>query len=673
MRARVTDSANNVREENLTVQIADVNESPSLADDAVLPAVVQGVTNPPGRILSSLFAGLLTDPDFGSSFGGLAIVGNTATNGAWQYSTDGGTAWFNIGTVNDGANALAVSASTRVRFLPDASYSGDPTPLTVRALDNGFIGSYTSGNTRSNVNTSTTGDGSGIAVGTRQIGTSIFPNGSGGGTNNLPVLTGVPAELSVVRGQTATFTATATDPDPFDFRTFTLIGGPAGAFIHPDTGVFSWTPDGSVDNGTHHLLVRVVDNRGGSDIKPLSLTVSDAILQGGNLIIGGTNANDVISVRPNKTPGLIDVFMNRELVAQESQSSITGTIVAYGLSGNDNISVLATLAIPVNFLGQGGNDTLVGGAGNDTLDGGTGHDMLTGNAGKDSYLFNGAWGRDRVTEKTGNDTLDFSSVTANISATRAASLTITSGVNSVTSAGIELLTSGTGNDTLITATGHNLINLTGSNQGNTGTLQFFGMESIVGGSGNDTLKIMPTGVLTGGFNGGLGKNTLDYSSYGSGILVNLMPTVNSATAVGSISNITNVTGSSLSDLIVGNNAANVLVGGSGQDVLIGGRGADSLVGGDGEDLLIAGFTAYDESLSLLINLQSIWTSADPYTARINTLSNNVSPLPVINPTTVFNDASVKDLLTGGTDSDWFITSVKDLMSDKIINENQTII
>jgi len=80
-----------------------------------------------------MFAGSFADVD--GTFGGLAIVANTAAaEGAWQYSSDGGTSWKNVGAVGDDATALVVSAATRLRFDPAANWNGSPPDLLVRAL-----------------------------------------------------------------------------------------------------------------------------------------------------------------------------------------------------------------------------------------------------------------------------------------------------------------------------------------------------------------------------------------------------------------------------------------------------------------------------------------------------------------------------------------------------------
>lgn len=61
-------------------------------------------------------------------------------------------------------------------------------------------------------------------------------------------------------GQSVTFTARATDPDTGQTLTYSILGAPAGAQIHPTTGAFTWTtsePDGPAD---HTFVVRVTDN-----------------------------------------------------------------------------------------------------------------------------------------------------------------------------------------------------------------------------------------------------------------------------------------------------------------------------------------------------------------------------------------------------------------------------
>ncbi|PIX02367.1 MAG: hypothetical protein COZ79_02095, partial [Hydrogenophilales bacterium CG_4_8_14_3_um_filter_62_83] len=101
----VSDSANRVY---LDVWIAPLNDAPTATGSATLPAIDEDTANPPGAAVSSLITGAnysdatdqVSPTTWGNSsatpLGGIAIVGNTAnagTEGAWQYSTDGGGTW----------------------------------------------------------------------------------------------------------------------------------------------------------------------------------------------------------------------------------------------------------------------------------------------------------------------------------------------------------------------------------------------------------------------------------------------------------------------------------------------------------------------------------------------------------------------------------------------------
>ena len=151
----------------LPIVINSVNDAPTLTGNGTLPAVTQNTTNPSGSNINSLFSSLFNDVDASASLSGLAIVSNpaTSTQGQWQYSIDG-AAWAPIGSVTDGATALALSASTLMRFVPAVGYSGTPPSLTVRALDNTYSGGFTNSTTRITVNTTSNGGTTAISDGT---------------------------------------------------------------------------------------------------------------------------------------------------------------------------------------------------------------------------------------------------------------------------------------------------------------------------------------------------------------------------------------------------------------------------------------------------------------------------------------------------------------------------
>src|SRR3954447_14675587 len=98
--------------------------------------------------------------------------------------------------------------------------------------------------------------------------------------------------------------------------------------------------------------------------------------------------------------------------------------------------------------------------------------------------------------------------------------------------------------------------------------------TIIGGTGNDTLTNNSNRQVT--FIGGLGNDTLtgngnndtvDYSSSGSGVNVDLGAGTATGNGTDTLANIGNVVGSSQDDTIAGNDLANDLQGGPGSDTV----------------------------------------------------------------------------------------------------------
>jgi VCBS repeat-containing protein len=168
------------------VTVSSVNDAPTLSGSGTLTAIAEDASSPAGVALGSL--GLsASDVDAGGSVTGYAVVGNvaTASQGSWQYSTDAGAHWQAVGTVNDGASALALSAATLVRFLPADDYNGTPGGLTLRALDTTYAGGFSAtgaSETRVTVDTAATGGTTAISSGTASLGTSVTA------VNDAPVL-----------------------------------------------------------------------------------------------------------------------------------------------------------------------------------------------------------------------------------------------------------------------------------------------------------------------------------------------------------------------------------------------------------------------------------------------------------------------------------------------------
>ncbi|GGC10417.1 CBM96 family carbohydrate-binding protein [Dyadobacter sediminis] len=92
-------------------------------------------------------------------------------------------------------------------------------------------------------------------------------------------------------GQALSFTASATDADPGQSRTFSLVNAPAGAVINASTGAFSWTPAAA---GSFSFTVKVTDNGSPalSDEETITVTVGNTTT---------TNVAPVLAAIGNKT------------------------------------------------------------------------------------------------------------------------------------------------------------------------------------------------------------------------------------------------------------------------------------------------------------------------------------------------------------------------------------
>src|SRR5262249_51270455 len=125
----------------------------------------------------------------------------------------------------------------------------------------------------------------------------------------------------------------------------------------------------------------------------------------GTLVIGGTTADDTITVAPANASGSLAVTING---ASQGTFAPPAQIVIYGQAGNDQIKLNThkigpttySLTLPAVLFGEAGNDTLdargstannilVGGAGTDQLQGGSGRDLLIGGAAGDTLHGNG--------------------------------------------------------------------------------------------------------------------------------------------------------------------------------------------------------------------------------------------------------------------------------------------
>lgn len=121
-----------------TVDVVAINDAPVLDNSGTmtLTTITEDQTTNGGQTVASIIASAggdrITDVD-SSAVEGIAITALSSGNGTWQYSTNGGSSWANIGVVSD-ATALLLRSTDLVRFVPDA-VNATAASMTFRAWD----------------------------------------------------------------------------------------------------------------------------------------------------------------------------------------------------------------------------------------------------------------------------------------------------------------------------------------------------------------------------------------------------------------------------------------------------------------------------------------------------------------------------------------------------------
>jgi uncharacterized delta-60 repeat protein len=158
---------------------------------------------------------------------------------------------------------------------------------------------------------------------------------------------------------------------------------------------------GQVVTFTASLESLAIDGGGGADqVTVAGIPLVPAALSGvPDLVVVGTAGDDQISF--TQGPGQeVRARLNGALVATATP---TGRLVAYGLSGDDDIQVAGGITLPAWLYGGAGNDRLKGGSGSNVLLGGAGDDLLVGGNGRDILI--GGAGADRIVGNAEDDIL----------------------------------------------------------------------------------------------------------------------------------------------------------------------------------------------------------------------------------------------------------------------------
>jgi len=206
----------------------------------------------------------------------------------------------------------------------------------------------------------------------------------------------------------------------------------------------------------------------------------------GALTLNLTDASEtvVIDQLSSSANGAIISVKIGALVAQNFGTTNAGvlSIVGDGKLGNDVFTLKSNVAVPVTLQGGGGGDVF-------TVEAGVGAPVsLSGGAGND--IFNVQAGVAAPMSLDGGIDDDVFNVGASV----AAPVTVLGGG---------------GNDNLIDLTTNSTWDITGANAGSSASqIVFSGIQSLTGGTGEDTFFIRDGGTLSGTLSGGAGADAL---------------------------------------------------------------------------------------------------------------------------------------------------------------------
>jgi Ca2+-binding RTX toxin-like protein len=301
---------------------------------------------------------------------GTAItLGSTATNPGTQYGETFSYSWT---VTRNGVNYPVTNATS-----PDFTFTPNE------------YGSYLATLTVTDSQGTPTGTQAAINV------TDVAPT-----TNVLAVPT-------VLRSTPVTFTGSYADAGVADPETVVWNYGDGTSQTFASTAANAFTPTHTYTTAGQYTATMTVTDGGhlsGSTSQTVTVVAAqvaaDPFSAGKTaLFVNGSTGNDSIKFY-SESGGRVKVTDNGVSLGVFAP---TGHIIAQAGSGNDTISLAATIQNPAVLYGNAGSDALYGGGGNNILVAGTGTNSLFGGGGADILV--GGNGKDVLTAGTGNDLL----------------------------------------------------------------------------------------------------------------------------------------------------------------------------------------------------------------------------------------------------------------------------
>jgi hypothetical protein len=319
-----------------------VNDAPVASGAVAMTSINENATTNSGQLISGFLSA--TDPDT-NPVTGVAITGLSSSNGTWQYSTDGGAAWTNIGSVST-SSALLLRSTDRVRFIPDG-LNADSASITYKAWDrsnengvsivagqrvsvtsNGGITAYSSGNQTASITVIAVNDAPTMSAATPAL-TGIDENAVANGGELISSVLGASVSDSDTGAQQGiAITSLSSGNGTWEYSTngggnWTAVGtvSASSALLLRDTDLIRFRPDGN--NGTTaSFAYRAWDRTSGTQGTKVNASV------GGTTTAFSTASNTAsISISSvNDAPVLSGAALSLATISEDNAGSAGQTV-----------------------------------------------------------------------------------------------------------------------------------------------------------------------------------------------------------------------------------------------------------------------------------------------------------------------------------------------------------
>jgi Ca2+-binding RTX toxin-like protein len=325
----------------------------------------------------------------------------SAATGTYTFTAEGAdqSHTFTVADVAGNSSSTAVTGVNIDKTAPNISYTR--TAANAHGWNNADVVVDFSGSDGLSGVDAVVGDQTLTAEGANQAVTGTVTDKAGNSVSTT--VTGIKIDKTAPTVQIDGYT-TAVPGELVTLTSAASVDGLSGL----DETTRSWQPGGGsgvtytftpTATNAYTVTVSVKDKAGNESSDSHVVTVSTAIVRDGDLLVGGTSANDHIIFTP-ASGGQVTAKLNGVVLGTFAP---TGRLLAYGQGGNDDIQVSGSLALSAWLDGGEGDDRLSGGAGNDVVLGGAGADLVIGGQGRDLLI--GGAGADRIIGNADDDVL----------------------------------------------------------------------------------------------------------------------------------------------------------------------------------------------------------------------------------------------------------------------------